>query len=296
MTSTKVCVAFAVALAGCSSTLAQPAETSWAKVYQVASDARLSAIWAGENQTDWTAGGKDILVVATAGKTGQRGLAGLAIMAFGAGLDGSVYAVGSHGTIWKRVDGADWREECQLRPPGSKGKVRDEALLSGVHLVQSSAGATLVAYGPRSLVLVRDDSGHWNQPTDGAIARSLARSVMFGPHVNLPAGCDLLQWQWLGTANGWFMCHDRRSFAVTDGVLTATSTVPRTCSVLWSVAQWKQEFFASCGDDGELYRLSAGTWKRVPEIRGVRALAANNNCVYAAADKAVWQHCGPENR
>ena len=89
------------------------------------------------------------------------------------------------------------------------------------------ATAPIVAIGP-SLVLVRQSNGTWKDPPNADRERLLEVGQL-GPKITRPAKCDAAGWRWFGRSTGAFFCHDRRTFIVDGGTVTAKGKMPERC-------------------------------------------------------------------
>jgi hypothetical protein len=86
----------------------------------------------------------------------------------------------------------------------------------------------------------------------------------------------------------------RRAFALYAGSVVPLGKAPKLCDVLFQAAHRGDETFVSCGTGGTLYRVGKDQqWNAVAGLKDVHALAANQRCVVAATDRAVFQQCLP---
>lgn len=214
---------------------------------------------------------------------------------FGVGPDGALYAAGSHGTIWRRAEGADFKQEHQTRAPGTRGKGRDADLLAGVRTISLGPSKIVVAHSPSgNRSFVRDAKGTWAPPADAETSQRLMTLALQGPEMELPKDCVREQWRWMGESEGLTICRDRRAFALYAGSVVPLGKAPKLCDVLFQSAHRGDETFVSCGTGGALYRISKDQqWNAVAGLNDVHALAANERCVVAATDRAVFQQCLP---
>lgn len=75
----------------------------WEKIFESKQKGvHFAGIQAGDD-ADWVAGGIGIAAAGTGAAHDEQPLPGVAMESFGAGPDGTLYAAGSHGTIWRRV-------------------------------------------------------------------------------------------------------------------------------------------------------------------------------------------------
>lgn len=275
--------------------LSAASQAEWRSVFQATSP-NASLVCALAEGPEWTVGGADVIVSNRRGAVDEFRVNGVMIEAFGQAADGSTYAVGSHGTILKRVDVHTWKLEHQSRPPGSKGKVRDEDILVGVRAVLMDSTWTTVAYGPgsvgSSLVLVRRESGSWERPSDPAVLQRVLAAIKTTPPVQLPKTCmPATQLLWFDARNGMVLCHDLRAFAWLDSAMVQLGRMPKVCDILNDVARRDSEVFASCGERGQVWRFAAGSWAKVPGVVDVRKLSANSKCIVAVTERSVRQQC-----
>jgi hypothetical protein len=212
---------------------------------------------------------------------------------FGLGPDGALYAAGSHGTIWRRVEGADFKQEHQTRAPGTRGQGRDADLLAGVRTISLGPSKIVVAHSPSgNRSFVRDAKGTWAPPSDAETSQRLMTLALQGPEMELPKDCAREQWRWMGETEGLTICRDRRAFALYAGSVVPLGKAPKLCDVLFQAAHRGDETFVSCGTGGALYRISKDQkWNAVAGLKNVHALAANERCVVAATERAVFQQC-----
>jgi hypothetical protein len=291
-------IAIAASCAGLVGNLNAPTSLAcdtWKKVFESTSkDVHFAGALAGSGD-EWTVGGIGIVATGSGAEHSERALDGLTIERFGRGPDGASYAVGSHGTIWRRVSKDEWHVEHQSRPAGTKSKKRNEDLLVGIRVVQHEGKTLLLAHGPYGTPsLVRDDQGSWKPISDPVLAKSLVAFSIFGPKLELPQNCVADSWRWINDLEGLALCRDGRAFTLLDGKLAPAGKAPKACQLLRNVVRRRGELFASCGSEGQVVTYSAGNWTTVAGIKNVFALAANDECLIAATKREVWRQCTVE--
>jgi hypothetical protein len=266
----------------------------WSKVFDSAQKGVHFAAIIASGDAQWTAGGLRIVAASGASKPEEQALGEVAMEAFGSGPDGTTYAVGSHGSIWRRDSGSSWVLEHQSRPPGTRGKGRDADMLVGVRTFTIGGRAVLAAWGPIGKpLLVRDAGGSWQEPGDPVQARDVAKLALDGPEPNLPKGCLRYQWRWMPGDGGLLMCRDRRVFAVANGAVSARGRAPSACDLMRNVTRRKDELFVGCGANGAVYQVVGEKWSAVAGVKGIYALAASENCVFGVTQRTVVRHCLP---
>jgi hypothetical protein len=265
---------------------------SWTKVFETASeDVHFAGVLSGRG-AEWTAGGIGIIATGTGATHSEQALPGLTVQRFVHGPDSATYAVGSHGTIWRRVAKDEWKIEHQSRPAGTKGKKPNEDLLVAIRIVVREGKSLLLAHGPVGTPsLVRDEQGNWKPIADPILAKQLVSLSIFGPKLELPKTCVADSWRWIDARDGLALCRDGRAFTLLEGKLGPAGKAPKQCELMRNVVRRGGELFASCGEDGRVVKYAAGTWTTVAGIAGVFALAANEECLVAATKRAVWQQC-----
>lgn len=268
------------------------AEPAFEKMFESSSPKQwFASVLAGAG-AEWTAAGRELLVVGDGAHYTQVSLAGTMIAAFGTGADGTAYAVGANGSIWRRVSSQDWRLEHRVGQVAGRHKGLDNALLVGVGVFSAPSGPVAVAYGPGRLVFVRDGQGAWAPPVDQAEAERLYWRAQTGPPIALPPLCDRAGWTPLDSESGLVTCHDRRALVVWHEATTTVARLPAACSVPGSVARRGSELFIECGDQGRVFQLQHDmSWHMLPTPKGVRALSANDRCLFAVTERAVWRTC-----
>lgn len=270
---------------------------SWKQLFVLKSkETHLAAVMAGRGDA-WIAGGIGIVVEGDGQAPHEQALPGSAVEAFGVGPDRAIYAVGAQGAIWKRSGFNAWQEEHRTRPAGSKGTRKFKDLLIGVRAIPHQSGIVLFAYGPGGTPsLVRDEHGSWKPPPPD-LQQQLLGLAISGPTLELPRDCRRDRWRWLDGSNGVAFCDDGRAFAWLDGKVVAAGKAPKACDFVTDVVMRGQELYACCGREGHVFVYAGTGWNLINGVENIFALSANERCVVAASDRAVWQHClGSEER
>lgn len=267
------------------------ADEKWEQVFDMPAQRAGLACVLADAQRGWTAGGWNVLVVGTEQGHERLALNGELMEAFGLDADGVAYAVGASESIWKRTSRTEWHQEHRL--PHTVAKAwggHDAHVLVGVHRFASGSGEVLAAYGSPSLVFVQNAHGDWRAVEEREHREQLFQLATMGPRLELPPGCQRLQWRWIDHRDGLLQCRDLRAFGLLDGKLVPMGRMPSSCNVLRSVVRRGDDFFTSCGSEGTLWRFGP-VWTRVSGPTNLRALSANEQCVVVASGRSVWRQC-----
>ena len=115
------------------------------------------------------------------------------------------------------------------------------------------------------------------------------------PLVNPPKGCHIAAWNWLDRTDGFLECQEGHAYLYKDAVMTvALGSIPRSCRLgMATVVRTGGDLFASCSEQGQVWRLRAGTsrWALVPGISHVASLQARNGCLLVGTKRAVYRRC-----
>ena len=266
---------------------ASPAAASptWERAYELTR----SGSWLSSLAVDgdaWIAAGKEILVRGGA-KISTELVPGKTILGLSKTSQG-VIALGADQLIM-RFDGKVWVEEHFAPAPAkTSSRLKYALVLHSARDLANSPTPALVGYGPRG-VLVRHADGAWVSPPENERDR-LSRLAQLGPEGAAPLHCAPDAWRWLSGDRGWLTCHDGRSFLREGSAARATGSLPKPCRTsVDALDERGRDIYLLC--DGELWRSSNERWARVPAPKGLRALAASDQCLFTADEKSVWKSC-----
>jgi hypothetical protein len=272
-----------------SSSQSAPAPATWDRVFQGTGPDDWVYVVHAAGRDEWFLGGK--WGVARASKAGleREATPGRAILGlFFEGAD-SVFALGRDELIL-RFDGKKWIEEHVGPKPRRPGRGAD--ILYMAYYANPSPTAPIVAIGP-SLVLVRQSNGTWKDPPNVDRERLLEVGQL-GPKITRPAKCDAAGWRWFGRSTGAFFCHDRRTFIVDGGTVTAKGKMPERCeATINAIVYAKGEIYASC-DAATLWKTDGQTWRQIPapkELKEIPSISVADDCLFVAGGRGVWRSC-----
>jgi hypothetical protein len=261
-------------------------EIGWTKAFELTGPPA-SFVTVGASAEGWMAAGAEIIVVSRNGRIESTREPGRTILRLASTGDG-LFGLGLDQLIL-HFDGGRWVDE-HLVPPSSASTRRQRiaAILYGARVFGSGNNAVTAAFGPWS-VLIRGRDHTWtNAPKNERYRLNMLAQT--GPDIPRPAGCALAAWLWLSDDEGWFTCHDGRSFRHGAGGNTPTGRVPGTCDDAGEgIAVVGKDLYLLCG--GNVWRSSHERWDRVPAPKDIQAIAGGPTCLYAVTNRSVWASC-----
>jgi hypothetical protein len=263
------------------------AKSTWEKMFQDEDhDSWVSSVWA-VTDNEWFVGGKGFVAMTRNGHTTKEQDPKKAILGLGGDRIDALFALGSDQSIL-RFDGSRWIQEHEGHL-SAKAKKADKFTddLHSVKYFDGAPDAQLVAFGPVS-ILVRQADGNWIAPPEPQRGQLLSLASS-GRRSALPAGCELEGW--LGKGQGWFACHDRRSFLATGDKVTTLGRMPSGCYFNVSATAFGNgEVYASCAHKG-LWKSGGQGWRSISAPADIRSIAITPHCSFVATMHTVWRSC-----
>jgi hypothetical protein len=262
---------------------------SWEKLYETPPNQWIFSVWLAKDGS-WRAASRNRILSGDAQGVRTTELGEYDVYAFGEDAAGTVIAVGSRQAIWEE-DAHGFKRVHERPGPSQKGRAAHRDVLDGIGYFDPEHPDRLFAHASLAFALWRRPDGTWQRAEDDRPAQRGAT----GPVIHPPKGCHIAAWNWLDRTDGFLQCQEGQAYLYNGAVTPVPlGSIPTACRLgMAAVGRTGSDLFASCSEEGRVWRLRAGTsrWATVPGIDHVTSLQARNGCVLAGTKRAVYRSC-----